>query len=145
MGHVAVRRRPGLDPATVLVGAAAGFAAGAVLGFLLGEFGAPVRAPRRRPPRPGARRIAARIRSAQSALDADLQLHDARLSVVPAGRGRVELHGWVNTRAARSRAGQLAARAVPDQAVINGILVRGEDDVDTDDDGPDPDHDALPA
>ncbi len=148
MRRLAVRRRPAVDPSTVALGAAAGFAAGALLGFVLGEMAGPVyRAPRPNAVR-GDRAVSQRVQTAQRALDDDLLLHDAHLEVVPAGRGRLELHGWVPDRPARARAGRLAAEAVPDRTVINCVLVHGEDDVDTEgDDDADSDAgpDALPA
>ncbi len=150
MRRLAVRHRPAVDPSTVALGAAAGFAAGALLGFVLAELAGPVyRVPRPKGVR-GEHAVSHRVRTAQRALDDDLLLHDAHLEVVPAGRGRMELHGWVADRRARARAGRLAAEAVPDRIVINCVLVHGEDDVDTDGDGDgaatsDADADALPA
>jgi hypothetical protein len=130
------------------VGVAAGFAAGALLGFVLGEMAAPAHRTRHRARAPGDRDVPQRVRAAQHALDADLLLHEAQLEVIPAGRGRLELHGWVPDRAARARAGRVAAEAVPDRLVINCVLVHGEDDVDIDGDGEadtDAEADARPA
>ncbi|MGH7628148.1 MAG: BON domain-containing protein, partial [Gemmatimonadales bacterium] len=67
-------------------------------------------------------------RAVAAALAADPELRELGLEVTPVASGTVELHGWVRTRAARARAGRLA-RGVPGvEAVINSILVRGEDD-----------------
>ena len=49
--------------------------------------------------------------------------------MVPVARGRIELRGWVGTRAARTRAARLVKEAVTAEAVLNAILVRGEDDL----------------
>jgi hypothetical protein len=55
-------------------------------------------------------------------------LRGLTLQVLPVSARTVELHGWVMTRAQRSIA-QRAVRRVPGvETVINGILVRGEDD-----------------
>jgi len=80
-------------------------------------------------------------RLARMALRADAELATLGLRVLPAGAGAVELHGWVATRALRTR----ALRAVRDtptiDRVINAILVHGEDDVASSDDQ----RDELPA
>ena len=67
-------------------------------------------------------------RLARQALRADPELAGLGLRVVPVTAGAVELHGWVATRALRTR----ALRAVRDtptiDRVINNLLVHGEDD-----------------
>jgi hypothetical protein len=108
-----------------------GLALGATLGFLLGEWLGPA-APRiaTRGARPVATpSLAELVGEAQSVLVADVQLRDWQLEVVPIGRGRIELRGWVGTRAARTRAARLVKEAVTAEAVLNSILVRGEDDL----------------
>jgi hypothetical protein len=101
------------------------------MGFLLGEWLGPVAArvaaPRSRPA--PARSMAELVHDAQSALVADVQLREWQLDVVPVGRGRIELRGWVGSRAARTRAARLVNEAVTAEAVLNAIMVRGEDDL----------------
>lgn len=69
------------------------------------------------------------VHDAQSVLVADVQLREWHLEAVPVGRGRIELRGWVGSRAARTRAGRLVSEALTAEAVLNSILVRGEDDL----------------
>ena len=71
------------------------------------------------------RRAGSRI---TEALAADAILREVEFEVVPVRIGLVELHGWVPTRAASSRAMRLARAAVPDTDVTNRLKVRGEDD-----------------
>jgi len=142
MARIAVRRAS-TTPSTPLAGAIAlGLGLGALLGFLLGELAGP--AAHRvlwGPGTPGtrARPLVARLVSeAQAALDDDLLLRECRLQVVAAGPGRIELHGWVGDRRSRARAAHLISDAVPAAAIINCLLVRGEDDLDVPgDDAPD--------
>ncbi len=109
------------------VGFAAGFlTAGLVgpvrrgpLGGLVGRF----RRPDVRPVSGGA--TAERI---TTSLAADADLAPLGLSALPAGRGRVELHGWVPSRSAGVRAMRLAASAAPTVEVTSRLRVRGEDD-----------------
>ena len=84
---------------------AIGLAVGATLGFLLGEWLGPVAArvvPRRAEP-DRTPSMAELVGDAQSVLVADVQLREWQLDVVPVGRGRIELRGWVGSRAARTR------------------------------------------
>ena len=109
---------------------AAGLALGAALGIALAEMFAP--AARRATRRLGTRRppsVAELVHDAQEVLDADVQLRDAGLEVIPVGRGAIEIHGWVDSRKARTRATTLVAESVDAETVINCILVRGEDDI----------------
>ena len=110
---------------------AIGLAVGATVGFLLGEWLGPVAArvvPRRAEP-DRTPSMAELVGDAQSVLVADVQLREWQLDVVPVGRGRIELRGWVGSRAARTRAARLVSEAVTAEAVLNSILVRGEDDL----------------
>src|SRR5262245_15958746 len=72
-------------------------------------------------------------RAAVSVVEAALQrepsLTGITFTVVPVGRGNVELHGWVPNRAARSRAFRVATGAAPAIEVTNRLSVRGEDDI----------------
>jgi len=134
MPRYTVRRRHPIDAKPTpsgVVPVAIGLAVGATLGFLLGEWLGPVGArvvPRVPRPAP-TRSLAELVHDAQSVLVADVQLRDWELEVVPVGRGRIELRGWVGTRAARTRAARLVGEAVTAEAVLNSILVRGEDDL----------------
>ena len=112
------------------VGAAAGFVAGEFFGPMARQhvrrMGTPV------PPRAGGdgaplkpRELVRRVRAA---LDADPDLKALELELLPAGRGAIELHGWVPSRALRTRAVRLV-RAVPGlDSLVNCLLVDGEDD-----------------
>jgi hypothetical protein len=134
MSRFAVRRRPSADDESPRSGVAPvviGLAVGAALGFLLGEWIGPVaKRVATRPPRPtAAPSMAELVSDAQSVLVADVQLREWQLEVVPVGKGRIELRGWVGSRAARTRAARLVNEAVVAEAVINCIMVRGEDDL----------------
>ena len=134
MPRYTVRRRPPIDAKPTpsgVVPVAIGLAVGATLGFLLGEWLGPgVTRAAPRGPRPApARSMAELVHDAQSILVADVQLREWQVEVVPVGRGRIELRGWVGTRAARTRAARLVSEAVTAAAVLNSILVHGEDDL----------------
>lgn len=121
---------------------------GATVGFLLGEFFGPTASRVLRAGRPAAGTTpsaASLVELALTALDADLPLRAARLDVVPVGRQAIEIHGWVDDRRARSRAGRLVADAVAPASVVNCVLVRGEDDLPWSDDATALDADARPA
>lgn len=126
--------RPSPSGAELATWAVVGFGTGVAAGFLLAELVGSnggsrlvrlVRAfrplPRKRVGRPA---LAARVRTA---LEADAMLAGMPIDVVPGGRQRLELHGWVGSRRQRSHAYNLAVAAagVP---VLNCLLVRGEDD-----------------
>ena len=66
---------------------------------------------------------------ARAVLDDDLMLRDCGLDVIPVGPGRIELHGWVADRRSRARAARLVGDAVRADAIINCLLVHGEDDL----------------
>lgn len=134
MLRFAVRRRRPTDAeptATGVVPVVFGLAVGATLGFLLGEWLGPAtpRIATRRSRAAANPSMAELVSDAQSVLVADVQLREWQLDVVPIGRGRIELRGWVGTRAARTRAARLVKEAVTAEAVLNSILVRGEDDL----------------
>jgi hypothetical protein len=109
---------------------------GVMLGFALAEWTGNVTAPRvrraarriREPAPPPALTAAGTARAVADALGRDAELHDLGIQVTMVSAGTVELHGWVRTRALRARAARVAARVPGVEAVINSILVRGEDD-----------------
>lgn len=113
----------------------AGFAVGALAGWLAGELTGGLTRQRMNQYVSGLRRPATdreapatpreRVRAA---LDADPDLRRLALEVIPAGRGAVELHGWVPSRTLRARATRLAATAAGATRLIDSLLVRGEDD-----------------
>lgn len=109
------------------VGLAAGFVAGEVFGTsgrkrvgrLLGTL-----ARRRVRPEPRSA-VAERI---VAVLKADTPLTSFSFEVLSVGRGGLELHGWVTSRALRAQAHRLAQAAAGTDPVVNRVLVRGEDD-----------------
>jgi hypothetical protein len=106
-----------------------GLAVGAVTGFVTSELWGPAAAtPPERPQRRGNRSMAELVHDAQAALAADPELGVLSIDVLPVSRQRVELHGWVPARTLRTRAYRIGCEAVGADAVINCILVRGEDD-----------------
>ncbi|HEU5171461.1 MAG TPA: BON domain-containing protein [Gemmatimonadales bacterium] len=115
--------------------AALGVASGLAVGFMLGEWFGDVNAPRvrraarrmRQPPRPPLSAAGA-ARAATAALAADPELRSLGLEATAIAAGTVELHGWVPSRAARTRAARLAGTVPGVESVVNSILVRGEDD-----------------
>lgn len=115
-----------------MLGAAAGVAVATVVGDWLAA-GRPdplreaARAWARRPP-VQARRRGTLARAVEAALHADPRTRGLALAVVTRGAGSVELHGWVDTRAARSAATRVARQVAGVEDLVNGILVRGEDD-----------------
>ena len=129
-------RRPATSEllAWALVGAAVGAAAGLVVGEFFGpmarqhvrRLGTPLPAGRNGDGPPLKPRELVRV--VRAALDADPELKALELEPVPAGRGAIELHGWVPSRALRTRAVRLV-RAVPGlDTLVNCLLVEGEDD-----------------
>jgi len=114
-----------------------GFGTGLAAGFLLGEVfggGGTARVGRlvgglKR--RPSAERPADRASTILAVLEAEPELAGLRFSLVPAARGGLELRGWVPSRAARSRALRLAHAASGGLPLLDRLLVRGEDDGDS--------------
>jgi osmotically-inducible protein OsmY len=134
MRRLSVRRSNGaleylLAAASVGLGVAAGFflrgAVGGVdrrrirsfVGEVTGQFGAP--------PAESPRQATNQIRAA---LVADPDLGEIEFQIVPVRIGLVELHGWVPSRAARTRALLIARGAAPATEITNRLRVRGEDD-----------------
>lgn len=119
----------------------AGFALGAAAGWLLGELTGRLTPERVRDSLGDLRRgrggpvpPASTRERVRAALDADADLRRLDLQVVAAGRGAVELHGWVPSRTLRARATRLAATAAGPVRLIDALLVRGEDDRPAEDD-----------
>jgi hypothetical protein len=131
--RVARRFRRG-NPRPVGPWALLGFGAGLAAGFVLGEVfggGGSQRIGRlvgglRRKPVP--ERPSDRATTILAVLEAEPELSGLRFSLVPAAGGGLELRGWVPTRAARSRAMRLAHAASGGLAILDRLLVRGEDD-----------------
>lgn len=122
-----------------------GFLLGATAGWLIGEMTGGVSrarvssylgARKRAGSEPGA--AASPRERIQRALDGDDELRDLGLTVVPAGRSAVELHGWVPSRRLRARTTRLAAVAASPLRLVDCLLVRGEDDRPAVDAGPAP-------
>jgi hypothetical protein len=110
-------------------GAALGLAAGLVVSETLGETGpARIRGMVQRRRRPAPARTGQLARLVRQALRLDPALARLTLDALAVSARTVELHGWVNTRAERTLAARVA-RGVPGlDAIINCILVHGEDD-----------------
>lgn len=131
MARIAVRRAAAESTPPVAGSILLGLGLGVMLGFLLGELGGPIAAralKRGVGATPAPRPVSELVRRAQAVLDDDVVLHDCRLRVLAVGRGRIELHGWVADRRSRARAAHLVSDAVQADAMINCLLVRGEDD-----------------
>lgn len=71
---------------------------------------------------------AAAERAVERALAGDPDFRHLDLKALSVGPGVVELHGWVPTRALRTRAMRRAAEAEGIESLINCLLVHGEDD-----------------
>lgn len=128
MSQLIVRRTTATAPSLLMpavVGLALGAAAGFVLGELLGPRAERGLGPRARPVPPT---MAELVHDALAALADDPDLAPLGLEVIPVSRQTVELHGWVPARPLRTRAARVVAAAIGDPAVINRVLVRGEDD-----------------
>jgi hypothetical protein len=110
-------------------GATLGLAAGLVLSETVGEVGpARIGGLVRQRRRPAPTRTGQLARLARQAMTLDPVLSGLPLSALAVSARTVELHGWVNNRAERARAGRVA-RSVPGlESIINCILVHGEDD-----------------
>lgn len=112
-----------------IAGAALGLAAGLIVNETMGEVGpARIRGLVRQRRRVAPARTGQLARLVRQALRADPALAHLTLDALAVSAGSVELHGWVMTRAERTRAARVA-RAVPGlESLVNCILVHGEDD-----------------
>jgi len=110
-------------------GAALGLAAGLIVSETLGEIGpARIKGLVRKRRRPAPARTGQLARLVRQALSIDPALAHLTLEALAVSARTVELHGWVSTRAERTRAARVA-RGVPGlDAIINCLLVHGEDD-----------------
>ncbi len=106
-----------------------GVVAGVALGQAMGHDRLRTLARRFRRPEPPPVRGRDLVRRARAALRAEPALAELPLEVVPVGPGTVELHGWVATRTQRAHAARTVRAATGVDAVINCILVHGEDDL----------------
>jgi hypothetical protein len=127
------RRLRRIRPSPISPWALLGFSAGVAAGFLLREMlgkGTRNRAGRliRSIGRPGGDPRSVRTTTILAVLDAEPELTGVPFSLLPVGRDGFELRGWVATRSARTRAYRLAQAASGEFAVVNRLLVRGEDD-----------------
>lgn len=115
-----------------LVGLALGLVAGVGLAGWLGpnrpREDAPNLDPEKafRAPRP--LKASAAERAVRKALEADPDFRQLDLRPVAVSSGVVELHGWVPSRALRTRAMRRAAEVDGIESLINCLLVHGEDD-----------------
>jgi hypothetical protein len=119
-------KRERLSQAEILGWSVVGFGAGLLGGLLAaGRLGRVTRG------RLGDEVRAFRARSTTSAVAfrADPALASLDLSAVAVSRGTVELAGWVPDRGTRARAMRVANGVPGLEAVINSILVHGEDDL----------------
>ena len=124
-----------LSGTKILLWTTFGLGTGLVAGFALSEWVGGVNRTRfSRAARSLRQSVPARVTPAASARAVDAAIHaESRLAgfaieVMAVSRGTVELRGWVTDRGSRTLAARVA-RAVPGiDAVINSILVRGEDD-----------------
>mgnify|MGYP002624474578 FL=1 len=117
------RRRSLAGPALL------GVALGALAGFVVGELWGPAAGRAiAKPRRSRGPSMAELVHDAQAAVAADPGLRDLGLEILPVSRQTVELHGWVPTRALRTRAHRAVREAIGADAVVNCLLVRGEDD-----------------
>jgi hypothetical protein len=87
--------------------------------------------PRPDPDRTRPLRVADASRVVQERLQADSSLQDLTFDVLAVGPGVIELHGWVGSRAERTRAARLAASVPGVTTLVNSLLVHGEDDYPT--------------
>ena len=72
--------------------------------------------------------LAEMVHDAQQALSEDAELAAQSIDVVPVARGMVGLRGWVDSRRLRARAHRIVCDALGRDAVIDSLMVRGEDD-----------------
>ncbi len=127
MSRLVVRRARGssslLGP--VLAGLGLGACAGFILGALYGPAAERVLGGALATGEPT---MAELVHDALAALAADPALADLGLEVLPVSRGTIELHGWVDSRAVRTRAHRAIREALDGGTIVNCLLVRGEDD-----------------
>jgi BON domain len=129
-----VRHADELNGGEVLLWTALGVGSGLVAAIVLSEWVGEVNPGR-------VRRVADRlresgprltasasVRAVEVALRADPRLAGLTIEARAVGRGAVELRGWVPSRNLRTAAGRTALAVPGIESVINGILVRGEDD-----------------
>ena len=110
-------------------GAALGLAAGLIVNETVGELGpARITGLVRKRQRPAPARTGQLARMVRQALRADPALAHLTLDALAVSARMVELHGWVATRAERTRAGRVACTVPGLDSIINCILVHGEDD-----------------
>lgn len=128
-----MRERP--SSSELLAWSLVGLGLGLVAGLTFGGWLGPVRRePRAEAPEGHVARESAPLRAAQAeravrrALERDPELKGLGLRALAAGPGVVELHGWVPTRAMRTRAARLAGAVDGINTLVNGLLVHGEDD-----------------
>ena len=127
MARIAVRRAAARSTTSTTGTMVLGLGLGAILGYLLSKLSGPT--PEfRGGPTGSPREMSGLVRTAQAVLDDDVLLHDCRLQVLAAGVGRIEVHGWVPDRRSRARAAHLLGDSVSADAIINCLLVRGEDE-----------------
>jgi hypothetical protein len=127
-------KRERLSQAEILGWSVVGFGAGLLGGLLAagrlgrvtsGRLGDEVRAFRAR----STTSAVALASAVAAAFRADSALASLDLSAVAVSRGTVELAGWVPDRGTRARAMRVANGVPGLEAVINSILVHGEDDL----------------
>jgi len=130
-----VRRKEPLSGIQIVLWSTFGVGTGLLAGFALSEWVGGVNQTR-------VRRVAkslgdtgalhhtsaASARAVETALGAEPRLAGCTLEVLPISRRSVELRGWVGDRPARTLAARVAGAVPGVEAVINSILVRGEDD-----------------
>lgn len=120
--------------AWTLVGLATGLVAGAVAGaWLRPDPDAEPESAARETPKPAAKplRVGDASRVILERLRHDTALSGLEFEVLPIGPGAIELHGWVASRAERTRAARIAAGVPGVTNLINSLLVHGEDDYPT--------------
>ena len=128
-------RRDELSGTQIFLWTSIGVGTGLLAGFALSEWTGGVNRTRvRRAARSLGQSVPARVtpaasaRAVDAAIQAESRLAGFAIEVMAVNRGTVELRGWVTDRGSRTLAPRVA-RAVPGiDAVINSILVRGEDD-----------------
>jgi hypothetical protein len=119
--------------AWTLVGLATGLVAGVAASAWLRPDPDNVEPPAPPPEKDRAKplRVADASRIVMERLQQDSALTDLTLEVIVVGPGVIELHGWVASRAQRTRAARLAASVPGVTTLVNSLLVHGEDDYPT--------------